>query len=296
MSHTYTKRIKQLTVIVFILGICISCTACSKNEKESHKKSEQPVTSSSIKADQEVLQSIKERGEIRVGIQVGYPPFEMLDYSGNLIGFDIDSAQIIASELGVELRLVRLNWAELFPMLLDGKIDIIMSGMTITTERNLQVLFTNPVVETGRMFLVHTTNIDKFKAFRDLNLGGIFVAITPGSAGSLRLAQILPKAAIREFPDMKTAVNEIIEKRAQAFVDEEFAIRNLCATKPNTLNSRYEHLTYETIGWAVKPKEFHFLNLLNNYIIKMQGDGRLDALKKKWMHDYFNEIRSLSLK
>ncbi len=242
----------------------------------------------------DTLSSIKQRGELRVGMQVGYPPFEMLNGNGELIGFDVQAANMIAAALKVELRLVRLNWSEVIPMLLDGRIDIIMSGMTITPEKNLQIMFTAPVVETGRMFITQAKSSDKFKTLKDLDTAGAFVVSVPGGPGELRVSELLPNTSFREFPDRKTAIAEIIEKRAQAYIDEEFAVRALCAGKSSVLASKFEPLTYELIAWAVKPGDVHWLNWLNNFILKIQGDGRLDDMKKKWLHDYFLDVRAPS--
>ncbi len=283
-----------------MMALVLSCllvillSGCSTKEGEAPKPI--PKTMSAEKDQsgdsQETLTTIKSRGELRVGLQVGYPPFEMLDSGGKLIGFDVEAASMIAADLKVELRLARLNWTELIPMLRQGQIDIIISGMTVTPERNIEIMFTNPVVETGRMFLVHKTNSDRFKQIRDLNLTGVFVASIPGGKGALDIGSVIPKAAFREFPDRKTATAEIAEKRSQAYIDEEFAIKLLCANKPNVFFSRFEPLNYEFIAWGVRPGAVHWLNWLNNFIIKIQGDGRLDSLKKRWLHDSFLETRT----
>jgi polar amino acid transport system substrate-binding protein len=283
-------RVLALMAITFLWG-------CGKTETPVATPSK-PVAPTlkipqSVKAS-DTLSSIKQRGELRVGMQVGYAPFEMLNTSGELIGFDVETANLIANALKVELRLVRLNWPEVIPMLLDGRIDIIMSGMTITPEKNLQVMFTAPIVETGRMFVIQAKSSHNFKNLKDLDTAGAFVVSVPGGAGELRIRELLPNVSFREFPDRKAAITEVIEKRAQAYIDEEFAIRALCAGKSSVLTSKFEPLTYEMIAWGVRPGDIHWLNWLNNFILKIQGDGRLDGLKKKWLHDYFLDLRAPS--
>ncbi len=166
--------------------------------------------------------AIKQRGELRVGMQVGYVPFQMVGNQGNVVGFDAELAAMVAKSLNVGLRIIRQNWQELIPSLRDGRTDVIISGMTVTAERNSEVMFTEPLVETGRMFLVHLMNADRFNSLNDLDKQGVFVISVPGGLGELRLREMLPNAAYREFPERSQAVKEVLERRAHAYVDEEF--------------------------------------------------------------------------
>ncbi|MFH0824714.1 MAG: transporter substrate-binding domain-containing protein [Pseudomonadota bacterium] len=237
-----------------------------------------------------VAAAIKERSELRVGMQVGYIPFQMLGPDGTVIGYDADCAAMAAQALGVGLKMVRLNWQELIPSLLAGKIDVVMSGMTITPERNLDVVFTNPVLETGRMLLVHRKNADRIKKPADLDQPGVFVVSSPGGLGRFPLRDHLPNVAYREFPDRLGALTEIIQGRATAYIDEEFSVRMACAKHPDKIMGYFNPLTYEPVAWAIRPGDPHWLNWLNNLILIAQKEGRLDDLRKKWMHDYFLDI------
>lgn len=236
------------------------------------------------------IDEVIKRGELRVGMQVGYTPFEMDGKGGSVVGFDADMAGMVAKALKVNLNLVRRTWGELIPALLDGQIDIVMSGMTVSPDRNAQAMFTSPVVETGRMYMVHVKNVQRFRKLVDLNHPGVFVVAGPRCLGEIKIGEVLPEASYREFPDALSALNEVLEGRAHAIIDEEFAIRLAAATYSDRLASSFEPITYEPIGWAVRPDDNHWLNWLNNFLLTVQRDGRMDVLKKKWLHDYFLDI------
>ena len=275
----------------------VSCQRSTPEEKTPSKTDVREKPSMEVAAVRDApatsaLQAIIRRGELRVGMQVGYVPFQMHGHDGNLVGLDVDLAEMVARSLNVVLRVVRLTWQELIPSLLEGKTDVVMSGMTVTPERNVQVLFTLPVLETGRMFLVHASNAEQFKNLEDLDKQGIFIVSTPGGLGEIRIRELLPKASYREFPDRKRSIGEVLERRAQAFIDEEFSIRLACATHPHILTSRFKPVTYEPMSWAVRPGDLHWLNWLNNFIRKIHGDGRLESLKKKWLQDYFLDMNA----
>lgn len=281
-------------ILLFLVGspAMLSCQRSSPEEKARAKSEikERPIVEPPAVenlASQGTLEAIARRGELRVAMQVGYVPFQMHGDRGDLIGLEVDLAEMAARRLNVVLRVVRLTWQELIPSLLEGGTDIVMSGMTVTSERNVQALFTIPVVETGRMFLVHMSRGGQFKNLEDLDKQGIFVVSTPGGLGEVRMSELLPNASYREFPDRKRAVDEVLERRAHAFIDEEFSVRLACAMHPQDLVSRFKPITYEPVSWAVRPGDLHWLNWLNNFIRQIHGDGRLESLKKKWLQDYF---------
>ncbi len=286
-----------LTLLIGLVTV-LTVTCCqwfTLEDKRAHPE-KQPVKDSLNRTGKPppslggVLEAIRNREEIRVGMQVGFVPFQMLDEQGRLIGFDVETAAMTARSLGVGLRIVRQSWGELIPSLVAGKTDLVMSAMTVTPERNMEVVFTRPVLETGRMFLVHRKSAAPFRKFRDLDKPGVFVGFTADGLGKLRIREILTRAGTREFPDTRQALEEVFQRRCHGYVDGEFAIRMACAKNADLVVSRFVPLTYEPIAWAVGPGDSHWLNWLNNFILLIQNDGRLDALKKKWLRDYFLDM------
>lgn len=289
-----TRRRVRTALVVWVLGLAILSCQSPVEKQIPDQKAAVPIAhqGKSIEKSSGTLQSIKQRGELRVGMQVGYVPFQMLGNGGNLVGLDVDTAEIIAAELKVGLRIVRQDWQELIPSLVEGQTDVVISGMTVTPERNFEAMFTLPVLETGRMFAVHVSDSERLKNVEDLNKSGTFIVSAPGSTGNVRLREILPNASYREFPDRKRALAEVLEKRAHALIDDEFFIRMACATHSNLLACRFKPMNYEAIAWAVRPDDLHWLNWLNNCIRRLQGDGRLEELKRKWLQDYFLDNRT----
>jgi polar amino acid transport system substrate-binding protein len=291
MNSKYVSAVQArhflFSLLLLVMAACSQDTPPAAPQKPPEVKPAAQTAPAPGPSLRNSLERIKETGELRVGMQVGYVPFQMLGPNGALVGFDVEAAELIARNLKVSLRIVQSDWNELIPALAAGNIDIIMSAMAITPERNLKVLFTIPVVETGRMFAVHVSNNEKFKQFKDLDGPGIFIVSGPQGIGELKPQELIPRASFRSFPEQAKAANEVAERRAHALVDDEFAVRRVCSERPGTLTSRFEPITYEMIAWAVHPRDVHFLNWLNNFITQIQGDGRLDELKKKWLHDYF---------
>jgi len=120
-------------------------------------------------AKKSTIEDILKRGELRIGFEAGYLPFEMADKKGNFIGFDIDVAKEMAKAMGVKFVPVNTAWDGIIPALVTKKFDILISGMTITQERNLKINFADPYIIVGQTILLKKEHKGKIKSYKDLN-------------------------------------------------------------------------------------------------------------------------------
>ena len=81
-----------------------------------------------------------------------YPPLSFRE-DGELVGIEVDLAREVVRETGLTVTIKQVPWAELIPALQSGKIDVIMSGMSVTDARAQQVTFVEPYLRTGQMVL-----------------------------------------------------------------------------------------------------------------------------------------------
>ena len=100
-----------------------------------------------------VIDRIQSKGELVVGTSGNQPPLNVTTKDGKIIGLEIDISTLMASAMGVKLTIVGMPFADLLPALKEGKIDLILSGMTITLKRNMDVVFVGPYYVTGKAFL-----------------------------------------------------------------------------------------------------------------------------------------------
>ena len=88
-----------------------------------------------------VMDQIIKKKTLTVGTSADQVPFTAKTKDGKIIGLDADIAQLMADAMGVKLNLVSMPFSQLLPALESGKVDIVISGMTITTKRNMKVVF-----------------------------------------------------------------------------------------------------------------------------------------------------------
>ncbi|ETR73199.1 MAG: glutamine transport system substrate-binding protein [Candidatus Magnetoglobus multicellularis str. Araruama] len=233
---------------------------------------------------QSALVSILKRGKLRVGFEAGYMPFEMVDKKGNFIGFDIDIAREMASAMKVTFVPVNTAWDRIIPALKTGKIDIIMSGMTITPQRNLAINFSDPYFVTGQTILLNKKHESIVESYRDLNASKYTVVSKLATTGEQAVKQQIPKCTYQSFETETEALMQVISGKADAFVyDFPSCVVFLAQHGQDQLLFLDKSFTYEPLAWGIRKGDPDFLNFLNHFLRQIQNDGRYRQIYRKWM-------------
>jgi polar amino acid transport system substrate-binding protein len=246
-------------------------------------------------AKKSTLEQILNRGQLLVGLEAGYQPFEMQDEKGNIVGFDVDMAyemgKAIFGEGGEKkVKIINTAWEGIIPALMTEKFDLIMSGMTVLQSRNLKVNFCEPYYYIGQCLLINKKDADKYKSYKDLNKKGVIVTTKLGVTGAFTAEKLMPNATLRLFKTEGEGALQVANGMADAFIYDEPQVRVFAAKYKATTVGIFEPLTYEPLGWAIRKGDPDFMNWLNNFLRQVRGDGRWDQLKKKWFVDYIEEM------
>ena len=235
-------------------------------------------------AKKSTLEKILQRGELRVGFESGYIPFEMTDKKGNFIGFDMDYARRLAKDMGVKFVPVNTAWDGIIPALMTDKFDIIMGGMTITQERNLKINFVEPYIVVGQTILLNKKHEDTVKDYRDLNDPKYIVTSRLGTTGEQAVKRYIPKATYKAFESEAEAGLEVINGKADALVyDLPFCGFLYGSQGQGKTVFLSEPFTFEPLAWAINKGDPDFLNFLSNFLRQTRGDGFYERLFKKWI-------------
>ena len=111
------------------------------------------------------MDRILKKGELVIGTTGTQPPLNVTNKNGKIIGFDADIARLIAGNLGVEPKFATMPFAELLPALKAGKVDMVISSMTMTLERNRAVVFVGPYYVSGKGILTKIVNNYSWMSF-----------------------------------------------------------------------------------------------------------------------------------
>jgi polar amino acid transport system substrate-binding protein len=235
-------------------------------------------------AKKSTIEKILKRGELRVGFESGYVPFEMTNKKGKFVGFDMDYARRLAKVMGVKFVPVNTAWDGIIPALMTDKFDIIMGGMTITQERNLKILFADPYIVVGQAILLNKKHAGTVKSYKDLNDPKYILTSRLGTTGEQAIKKFIPKATYKSFETEADAGLEVINGKADAIVYDLPFIGFLYGSqgKDKTVFLS-DPFTYEPLAWAINKGDPDFLNFLNNFLRQTKGDGFYDRLFKKWI-------------
>lgn len=235
-------------------------------------------------AKKSTLEQILQKGELRVGFEAGYMPFEMTDKKGQFVGFDIDVAKEMAKAMGVKFVPVNTAWDGIIPSLITAKFDIIMSGMTVTQERNLKINFANPYIVVGQTVLINNKHKGTVKSYKNLNKSNYIVTSKLGTTGEQAVKRMIPKCTYKSFETETEAVLEVINGKADAFVyDLPMNVVFMAQQGQGKLVFLDKPFTFEPLAWAINKGDPDFMNWLNNFLWQIKNDGRYDRIYKKWI-------------
>jgi polar amino acid transport system substrate-binding protein len=271
-------------LLILVVGVTFSvCTASAFTTEDLAKAS--------------TLQEIVQRGQLLVGLEAGYQPFEMQDAKGNIVGFDVDMAYELGKAIfgkGGEkkVKIVNTAWEGIIPSLMTHKFDIIMSGMTVLQSRNLKVNFCHPYYNIGQCLLVNNKYKDTVKSYKDLNKKGMIITSKLGVTGEFTAEKLMPNATLRLFKTEADAAMQVANGVAAAFVYDEPQVRVFAAKYKKSTFGIFAPLDFEPLAWAIRQGDPDFLNFLNNFLAQVRGDGRWEKMKQKWFVDYIKKVAS----
>lgn len=149
---------KKVFAMVLALAMILSCAACG----------------GSSKAKDDLLEEIKAQGYIELCTEPYFAPFEFVDPSktgdDQYVGVDIEIAKYIAEKIGVELRIVPLDFTAVLAGIADGKYDMAISAIAYSPSRAEAMRLSNVYKPNsgGYGFLTRTEDVDKYSSVEDL--------------------------------------------------------------------------------------------------------------------------------
>ena len=264
-------------------------------------------------AEDSTLEGILKRGKLRVGLEPGYMPFEMIDKRGGLrqrdlrsggvrfrgqqasfIGFDIDVAREMARALGVKFVPVNTAWPSIIPALNLGRFDVIISGMSVTEERKKRVDFADPYMTVGQTVLVNKKHKGVITSYKQLNDPKYIVTSKPGTTGEEAVQKFIPKSTYQPFDTELEGAMAVIKGQADAFVyDLPYNVVFMAMHGKDDLVFLDKPFTVEPLAWGIRKNDPDFLKWLNKFLKELKEDGRYDKIYKKWFIDseWFRHVR-----
>jgi len=222
---------------------------------------------------------IQARGTVNIGLLVDFPPFGILDEQGNPDGYDADVARLLAEDMGVEVNLVPVTGPNRIPYLVSNQVDILVASLGITPERAEQVDFSAPYAGI-EIFVFGDASTD---VAGPEDLSGLSIAVARASTQDTSITEIAPADAnIQRFDDDASAVQALLSGQTPIMGASNVVISQIEAMAPDRFDTKFS-LRQQSQAIAVRPGSDELLGYINDFLVRVKEDGRLNALHEEWV-------------
>ena len=231
------------------------------------------------------LATIERRGTVRVAYLSDSLPFAFRNQKGEVVGFDVEMANHLAGDLGVELEMVRIERDDISKLLESGQIDIVMSGLAITPTRARMWAFGAAPIDLSLGLLVRDyrrkefSTMENVRKMKDLKLG----VVQNDEAFDRRILIALPEASIvnikspRDFlkgdqPELDAVVYSAEGGSAWTLIYPDFNI-----VVPQPLSAKVP------MGYPLPPEDIEWSRFISTWVELEKKNGTVDLLFEHWI-------------
>lgn len=232
-------------------------------------------------AQANTLADIQKRGEIIVGVDISAPPYGMVDGNAQQTGFDIDSASLLAQDLGVKLTVVPVTGPTRVQFLRTNKVDVIMASFSITDERKKVIDFSEPygVVPV----VVGGPKAEKIDGPADL--AGKAIAVTRGTTSDqiiTKSTKDVPKVSIVRYQDDATTNTAVLTKQQDYIVAASSVLPEIQKSDPSRdVVYKYTAVSFP-MGIGIRQNDSELKDTLNGWVSQNLKNGKLNDIYKKY--------------
>jgi polar amino acid transport system substrate-binding protein len=225
------------------------------------------------------LEDILQTGIIKIAVPQDFPPFGSVGKDGQLEGYDVDVARLVAKELGVKLELVPVSSINRIPYLQTGKVDLVISSLGVTPDRAKAIAFSNAYAP----FFSGVFGDPRVQVKSSADLAGKTVGVTRGTIEDSDLAKIAPTdASVRRFEDNNATIGALLSGQVQLIATGSVVASALAQKNPGKVEKKFV-IRDSPVHIGVRRGEPDVVAWLNVFIYyHRKPGGELDALARKW--------------
>ena len=238
-----------------------------------------------------VMTRIQKSGKLVLGTSASMEPMTFKQADGTVAGMDVDLAKLMASGMDVKLEIKVMSFDELIPALRSGKVDVVISNMTINPSRNMQVAFIGPYLTSGKCIVTREENLAKTKEAGKLDLKDVHLAVLKGSTSEAFVHTLMPSVTIESIENSQQGADLVSSDKVRGMLTD---LPVCLATIKNNPDAGFvtvvSLLSYEPIGIAVPGNDPLFMNWTENFLARVDRTALLDVLAVKWFGDLASQL------
>jgi ABC-type amino acid transport substrate-binding protein len=239
------------------------------------------------RGDDGTLERVRATGELRVGLDASFPPFESLDAEGEVVGFDPDLAQAIAADLGAQSIFVNVGFDGLYDALWADRVDVVISGLPYDPRRTQDVNYSQPYFNAGQVLVVgaddpaltHSSDMEMPEL-----LSGRIVAVEWGSLADMEARHLKETADGMETlpqPTAQDALHALVAGQADAAIADAVSVYQFMGQGRAEIHI-VATLTDEPYVIATRLRSRRLAEAIDEVLMELRESGRLDELLERW--------------
>jgi polar amino acid transport system substrate-binding protein len=218
---------------------------------------------------------------LRVGSDTTYPPFEMVDEDGQIVGFDVDVVDAICERINCVAEFVTTAWDGIFPALAAGEFDMVASGVSITEERDEIVDFSDPYLVVGQSITTRVEDASLTEADFTAEGSTLTLGAQLGTTNAQLGQELVGDRRLRLYDTFNAAVLALLNGDVDGVIIDDTAAEAFVQQYAGELVVEIRGLTSDPLGLVFQegdPLQDDFDAGLDI----IQEDGTLDALIAEW--------------
>jgi polar amino acid transport system substrate-binding protein len=232
---------------------------------------------------------------LKVGMELAYPPFEMTDTEGNPMGVSVDLAKALAKQLNRPIEIQNIRFDGLIPALRTGKIDLIISSMSITEERKKSISFSDPYCRSYLALLINKKS--SVNSAADLNHKDRKIAVKKGTTAHLYSTKNFDKAEVMVFDKEDACVLEVVQGKADVFIYDQMSTYRNWQKNKETTRAQLRPFQKRMEYWAVaaKKNDKELLTKVNSFLENYKKEGGFEKLGNKYFAEQKKVFKELGI-
>jgi len=228
-----------------------------------------------------------------VGMELNYPPFEMIDPEGRPAGISVEMAEALGRYLGLPPKIENIPFDGLIPALKTGKIDLIISSMTATPEREESIDFSEPYLRTGLCLLVNSKA--PIHSIEDADQPGCVIAVKQGTTGQLYAKTHLKHAKVLVLDKEDACVLEVVQGKAQAFIYDQLSVLEDWRRNKETATAILKPFQEEVWAIGIRKGDDRMKTKVNSFLKGFRAEGGFNRLGEKYLKEQEDTFRELGI-
>ncbi|CAH2805055.1 MAG: ABC transporter, substrate-binding protein (cluster 3, basic aa/glutamine/opines) [uncultured Paraburkholderia sp.] len=227
----------------------------------------------------DLLDQVKQRGTLRIGLEGTFPPFNSKVPSGELVGYDVDIARAVTAKLGVKPEFVTTEWSGIIAGLQAGKFDVIVNQVGITDTRKQVLDFSPAYTYSAAQLIQRKDDTRQFKTLDDLK--GKKLGIGLGT-NYMDMAKSVPGIDVKTYPGAPEYLRDLAARRLDAALNDRLMLAYLLKNSQLPLRTGASVGAGNPSGIPFKKGNPKFAKAIDDAMTQLEADGTFAKISDKW--------------